>query len=505
MTRLADPPATMTTKAASKGKQKKVKKDVESMKLTDFYHVRRSARKTGKEIEAEVRLDLRRKIETCENETDLIIEDFEAKGRGIRAGKKFEKGDFVCEYKGEIIKFVKAREREANYSKDPKVGSYMYYFQHNNAKWCVDATEESRFKGRLINHSFYSPNLKTKVVDFGDNCFYLCLFALRDIEEGEELLVSALLQGSTVAMKTATMVVIGISRDEFSKSELSKLYRKLARQFHPDRIRDKEKLAEAEEKFRLVTTAYETLKDDETRGYYDYYLDHPEERYYNYYQYYRMRAAPKVDVRLVIFVTVMVISIVQYVSAKQKFSEAVSYAATQVKFRNVAMDVARERNLLEFDEKGKPKKKQKNGADVEKVIQSIIEENINVSGGYKRASLLDTFAVQIIIFPKTLTEFLIQRGSLAYRQLMNKDLTHDDKLFLIKKNMGLSAAQFGALDEGEVEDFLAMELWKKDLCEEYKKKKEVEEKEKLMNSGRYKQYKRYMKRNAGNTISFLED
>ena len=89
---------------------------------------------------------------------------------------------------GEIISFVKAREREANYSKDPKVGSYMYYFQHNNAKWCVDATEESCYKGRLINHSFYTPNLKTKVVDFGKNCFYLCLFALRDIKEGEELL-----------------------------------------------------------------------------------------------------------------------------------------------------------------------------------------------------------------------------------------------------------------------------------------------------------------------------
>lgn len=92
---------------------------------------------------------------------------------------------------------------------------------------------------------------------------------------------------------------------------MSKLYRKLARLYHPDRIKDKSKVEEAEIKFRLVTTAYETLKDDETRGYYDYYLDHPEERYYNYYQYYRMRAAPKVDIRLVILATIIIISVVQ--------------------------------------------------------------------------------------------------------------------------------------------------------------------------------------------------
>ena len=44
---------------------------------------------------------------------------------------------------------------------------------------------------------------------------------------------------------------------------------------------------EAEKKFRLIATAYETLKDDDVREEYDYYLDHPEERLYNYYQYYR--------------------------------------------------------------------------------------------------------------------------------------------------------------------------------------------------------------------------
>lgn len=73
----------------------------------------------------------------------------------------------------------------------------------------------------------------------------------------------------------------------------------------------KEERLAAEEKFRSIATAYETLKDDETREYYDYYLDHPEERYYNYYQYYRMKATPKVDVRWVILATILLISAIQ--------------------------------------------------------------------------------------------------------------------------------------------------------------------------------------------------
>lgn len=109
--------------------------------------------------------------------------------------------------------------------------------------------------------------------------------------------------------------VLGIERDlgaEFNKSDLSKVYRRLARQFHPDRVRgSKEEREEAENRFRQIATAYETLKDDETREYYDYYLDHPEERYYNYYHYYRMRAAPKVDVRIVIVVAILIVSAFQ--------------------------------------------------------------------------------------------------------------------------------------------------------------------------------------------------
>jgi DnaJ family protein C protein 25 len=115
------------------------------------------------------------------------------------------------------------------------------------------------------------------------------------------------------------------------------------------------------------------LKDDETRNDYNYMLDNPDAHYYNYYQYYRRRVTPKVDVRIVIAGTILIISLiqvyqlllfnfyqfVQYISAHHKFNEAVGYLMTQPKYRIRAMEIAKERGLLDDDNtktKGRRKK-----------------------------------------------------------------------------------------------------------------------------------------------------
>ena len=42
----------------------------------------------------------------------------------------------------------------------------MYYFEHASRYFCVDATPETRFKGRLVNHSRINPNMQAKVHNF---------------------------------------------------------------------------------------------------------------------------------------------------------------------------------------------------------------------------------------------------------------------------------------------------------------------------------------------------
>lgn len=64
---------------------------------------------------------------------------------------------------GEIISLSVAKIREKEYELDENIGSFMYFFAHKNKQYCVDATDETPFKGRLINHSILRPNLKTKV------------------------------------------------------------------------------------------------------------------------------------------------------------------------------------------------------------------------------------------------------------------------------------------------------------------------------------------------------
>ncbi|XP_072049953.1 uncharacterized protein [Amphiura filiformis] len=62
----------------------------------------------------------------------------------------------------------------------------MYYFTHNGKLTCIDATPEDGRLGRLVNDDHRKPNCKMRKCNL-KNEPYLCLFALKDIAEGEEL------------------------------------------------------------------------------------------------------------------------------------------------------------------------------------------------------------------------------------------------------------------------------------------------------------------------------
>lgn len=109
-------------------------KQMQSKQMTDFFPVRRSIRKTKKAVEQEYLRHIEKAIEQqCED--GLVVKLFKEKGRGIVAGRPFQRGEFVVEYIGELIDQTEADRREEIYAKDTAFGCYMYYFKHKEQQW----------------------------------------------------------------------------------------------------------------------------------------------------------------------------------------------------------------------------------------------------------------------------------------------------------------------------------------------------------------------------------
>ncbi|MCJ8742327.1 hypothetical protein PDJAM_G00080740 [Pangasius djambal] len=162
-----------------------VSKNSNNRKVTDYYPIRRSSRKSKTELKCEQKKHLDELI-TKGIENGMMVKYIEGKGRGVFATQSFQKGQYVVEYHGDLLLKTDAKKREAVYAQDPATGCYMYYFQYLSKTYCVDATKETDRLGRLINHS-KNGNCQTKLHDI-NGIPHLILVASRDIEEGEELL-----------------------------------------------------------------------------------------------------------------------------------------------------------------------------------------------------------------------------------------------------------------------------------------------------------------------------
>ncbi|XP_070501923.1 dnaJ homolog subfamily C member 25 homolog [Chironomus tepperi] len=292
--------------------------------------------------------------------------------------------------------------------------------------------------------------------------------------------------------------ILNVTRDS-TKNEISKNYRHLARIYHPDMRETGD-----EEIFKKIANAYEILKDEDARKDYDYMLEHPEAYYQNYYRYYR-RKGPKVDIRLVIFSTISVISFVQYFVKRSRYNEAVDYFVSVQKYRNKALEIiASDKSLQDVLKEGKKSKMSKTEIKElqEKQIRQVIEENMDIKGAYEKPNVFDILWIQIIIFPYTLAKYIAWNVSWIYKfTIMQKPYGEEEKLHLIRKHLGMGKHQFNAIEEDTISDYLRKELWKKEKFKEWKKAQEEEMKAKMAESNRYKSYRRYMKNNK-NRITF---
>lgn len=308
--------------------------------------------------------------------------------------------------------------------------------------------------------------------------------------------------------------VLGAKRDT-SKDELIKLYRSLARRWHPDRFQDKEEKASATEKFRQIATAYEVLREDESRRDYNDMLDDPEQYYRHYYRYYKRVYGTKVDAHWVILGVISVVSLYQYFVMQSRYKEAIDYFTSVPKYRFKAQDLAKQKGLLPISDKrsgrdasGAKRSRHKSKEEIreqeEAVIRQVIEENMDIRGGFAKPDIKNILWIQIFLSPVTLCKYTYWYARWTYLyDIKGEPYGEEEKIYLIAKHLGVSEEQL--FTNEDVDMMLRQELWIKEKFEVWKKKKEQEIREKMAEKPGYKRMRRYMKKGGPGQITFLED
>ncbi|XP_072310427.1 N-lysine methyltransferase KMT5A-A isoform X2 [Eucyclogobius newberryi] len=122
-------------------------------KVTDYYPIRRSSRKSKTELQCEQK-QLIDDLIIKGIERGMEVQQIEGKGRGVFATRSFQKGEYVVEYHGDLLQRTDAKKREAEYAQNPATGCYMYYFQYLCKTYCVDATKETGRMGEELLYDY---------------------------------------------------------------------------------------------------------------------------------------------------------------------------------------------------------------------------------------------------------------------------------------------------------------------------------------------------------------
>ena len=113
------------------------------------------------------------------------------KGYGVRINTDLAKGDFVCEYIGELISLSNAKKKLSTLTAEEQCYLVIYkehFGTTNTLCTCIDATVKGNI-ARFINHSC-APNLIMLPVRSGCVVPRLCLFTLEPVAKGTELCFS---------------------------------------------------------------------------------------------------------------------------------------------------------------------------------------------------------------------------------------------------------------------------------------------------------------------------
>jgi DnaJ family protein C protein 25 len=284
--------------------------------------------------------------------------------------------------------------------------------------------------------------------------------------------------------------ILGFDFESFGKKHpdkkvITKRYRSLSREWHPDKSKHKD----AKNKFVKISRAYEVLTSEKERKEYDS-LRYNQEAYFKKYGSSVLWSyAPKSDLWGVVFLLFVIGNVFSWFSQKHRWSmvaERLTKAATEdwnpsqggtpesKQLREQAMQVlaaeTEEQSNGDATDTAADLKKQKGGKKVaakEKkrveqealvpIIKALVDDMHDFGGGFHQPTWRDLLIVTLAKLPFKLALGLAWNGKYFLNRLQKKELNEDEKEVLTQRAVGHISWET-ASDE-EKEDMVKRELW----------------------------------------------
>jgi len=280
--------------------------------------------------------------------------------------------------------------------------------------------------------------------------------------------------------------LLGLARSA-EIADIKKAYRRLALQWHPDKNRS----PEAPERFRKISRAHEVLSDETLRHAYDYYLDHPEDRYMHYYQYYRAVYTPKTPLWAVAVGILTFLSGLQYVNRQWAYAQTWRLIRYQPTFKRRVNELF-DAELASF--KAKLSRMEKEVLR-ERVEQQVFESEVRISGsGGSRPSVGGLIGVRAALLPVDICRGLYSFARWHWRfSVRGEEYGEEEKAYLTRRALGLPDSAWAGLEPRARGELLARELWRPEHLQAYAAEQEEQLRERRSQSGAYKRAKRWMK------------
>jgi len=249
-----------------------------------------------------------------------------------------------------------------------------------------------------------------------------------------------------------------------TEDQIKKNYRKLAREWHPDKNPEKG----AREKFQKIAKAYETLSTDGERAKYDRMMSHPEEYNTAYGVYCFKVHAPESNAILVVLLLLGLLSAAHFAVLTQRNNEYNSKLIKLVQtnagppqggtleIADLYRDAAAQYNETVGAKKPLKAKDLKESDEFKAAVVALLSsENLLLL----EPTIWDTVGAKCLYLPVTLPAFVAYHGSWFLRHtVQGLPYAPDEQVVLLKS----AVEEYGELSEKQQAELAEKECWKAD-------------------------------------------